>query len=489
MKRVLLFLAAALFAEVSFALGPRMLAQEISSQETSPPPQETPVPQSSSQPKPAGRDYQPFGYESDIDGQSASTFSPDTTPLTGAIVPGIGTQEIRHSYWVPGFQYGNFVRSIGEKDPASSNWNTDNFVSANVSLLESWGLSRLSLNYSGGGTLTTDKTQGNGHYHQLALVQAFTWRQWQCSLIDQFSYLPQPEFGFGAASSLADPGVGGYLAPSVPGLQTSYQPSQNIFAAVGSRYSNSITTQIVYHISPRGSLTASGSYGFLKFVEPGNIDSNDAIFSLGYDYAVSRYDTIGVLYRFSAYRYLGEPQAIQDHVAQLAYGRKVTGRIALQLFAGPEVTKFRVQTAGFANRTSVAGGANLTYALAHSSLSVSYSHGVLGGGGVFTGSNTDSVQGGVTRQLSRVWRCDFQFGFARNSSLSNRNVVVGAPTFDSFFGGVGLDRPLGRAGNVSIGYRAYVQESNEQGCAVCSSYLKNEISISFQWHTRPFVLR
>src|SRR6202023_3805119 len=94
----------------------------------------------------------------------------------------------------------------------------------------------------------------------------------------------------------------------------------------------------------------AGSYGLLRFVEPGNIDSNDTIFSAGYSYAVTKSDTVGLLYRFSDYRYLGDPQAIGDHVAQVAYGRKVTGRLALQLFIGPEITTFRLQTAGFSNR-------------------------------------------------------------------------------------------------------------------------------------------
>jgi hypothetical protein len=263
---------------VSHLAAVRTFAQDAPSQDNPPQPQVSPE-QGPSQPKPAGRDYHPFGDDSDAETESLTSLQPDTTPLTGVLVPGVGTQELRHSYWVPGFQYGNFVRSVGEKDPASSNWNTNNFLSANVSLLKSWSRSQLNLNYSGGGTFSTDRTQGNGYYHQLGLVQAFTWRRWQLSLVDQFSYLPQTQFGFGATSSLATPGVGGSLGPSAPGLQTSYQPSQNIFAAVGSRYSNSITTQIVYQISPRGSLSVSGSYGLLKFVEPGNIDSNDAIFS------------------------------------------------------------------------------------------------------------------------------------------------------------------------------------------------------------------
>ena len=72
----------------------------------------------------------------------------------------------------------------------------------------------------------------------------------------------------------------------------------------------------------------------MRFLESGNVESNDAILSLGYDYQVSRRDTLGILYRYTDYRYLGNPQAIEDHVAQLAYGHKITGRTSMQLFAG-----------------------------------------------------------------------------------------------------------------------------------------------------------
>jgi hypothetical protein len=455
------------------------------------PPQDSPG-QAPAPPKAAGRDYHPFGDDQD-DSQSQSTLTPDMVPLTGVLVPGVGTQEMRHSYWVPGVQYGNFIRSAGLNQAAGtgSNWNSTSFVAGNVSLLENWSRSQLTVNYSGGGTFSTDKQQGNGYYHQLGVAQAFNWRRWQLSFIDQFSYLPQAQFGFGAGSTLATPGVGGSLGSSVPGLQTSYQPNQSIFAALGSRYSNSITTQVGYSVSSRGSLTLAGSYGLLRFVEPGNIDSNDSIFSVGYDYALSKKNTIGTLYRFSNYRYLGDPQAIQDHVAQVAYGRKVTGRLALQLFVGPEVTRFRLQGAGFSDRTSVSGGANLTYAFSRSHLSVSYNHGVSGGSGVFTGSNSDSTQGYLDRQLSRLWRGNISFGYSRNASLASGSVSTVSPVFNSWFAGGGLDRPLGRTANVSVAYSAYLQKTSQSGCvgSACSTDLQHQISVSFQWHTRPLVLR
>ena len=60
------------------------------------------------------------------------------------------------------------------------------------------------VNYSGGGTFSTDKTQGDGYFHQLKLAQVFSWRRWQWACIDDFGYLPQSQFGFGAGSANAD---------------------------------------------------------------------------------------------------------------------------------------------------------------------------------------------------------------------------------------------------------------------------------------------
>jgi hypothetical protein len=493
MKRAPVFSAcvgsAFLVLVVSLSAAACTFAQDPPTQEA--PPQDNPSQQPATQPKPAGRDYQPIGDDQEGTSDSGSALNPDTTALTGVLVPGVGSSEMRHSYWVPGIQYANEARSSALSPSTGSDWNSTSFVAGNLSLQARWSSSQLVVNYSGGGTFSTDNAQGNGYFHQLELAQVFSWRRWQWAFIDNFGYLPQSQFGFGAGSGLAVPGIGGSLGPSSPGLQPSYQPSQSIFTGVGSRYSNSITTQIVYLVSPRGSITLAGSYGILRFVEPGNIDSNDSIFSVGYNYALSKKDTIGVLYRFTEYRYLGNPQAIRVQTAQLAYGRKITGRLALQMFVGPQLTAARVQQAGFTDPIPVAGGANLTYALPRMSLSAEYNHQLSGGSGVLTGSTTDEIQARISRRLSRLWSGNISFGYARNTGLNSSSGSSTSPTFDSWFAGARLDRPLGRTASFSIGYTAYVQESNTASCSIgtCGSHVQHEVSASFQWHTRPLVLR
>jgi hypothetical protein len=450
--------------------------------------QPQPTPDQAS-PKPAGRGP---GWTDDSDAvtDAGVPILPDATPLTGVQVATLGTQEQRHSYFVPGIQYGNFLRSSTLEAPQVGDWNSTSFLAGNISLLQQWTHAQLALNYTGGGTFSTDPIQGNSFYHQMEVQQVFETRHSKLSLIDQFDYLPQSDFGFGASSPLAIAGIGGPLGPSLPALQSSYQPNQSIFTTIGSRYSNSATAQIAYFLSPRSQITVSGSYGILRFLDPGNVESNDTILSLGYDYQVSRRDTLGILYRYTDYRYLGNPQAIQDHVAQVAYGHKITGRASIQLFVGPEITQFRVPLNGESQRTSVAGGGNFTYAISHTNLSLIYNHAVSGGSGAFTGATTDTITGSVNRRINRIWDGNISYGYARNRSLGNQNVVAASePLVNSWFAGAGVDRPFGRTVTTSLAYTAFI-ESSTAGCSVgsCTSYLQHQISLSFQWHARPMVM-
>lgn len=445
-----------------------------------------------SKPKPAAKVYSPPIDANDQENQQpAETLQPDLRPLTGVQTPTLGTPELRHSYWVPGIQYGNTTQSQALNLANNSGWYSNNYVAGNLSLLEQWSHSQLSLNYSGGGSFSTDNTIGNGYFHELGAMQAFTWSRWQLQFFDQFSYLPESQFGFGGISNLNIPGISGSLGPPLPGLQSNYVPNQSIFTSVGSRYSNAGAVQAVYALSSRGSVTLSGSYGMLRFNEAGNIDTDDEIGSIGYNYAVTKNDTIGLVYRFSAFHYSGNPQAIGDQSFNVAYGRKITAKLALQLYGGPDVTNFRVPIGGETNRISGGGGGTLNYGFKRGTLSLSYDHSVTGGSGVFLGSRSDLLQASLIHQLGRVWSGNMQFGFARNRSLINV-APLSSQDYSAWFAGAGLSRALGHNASLTFGYTARIQTTNLPVCAAgtCdTSYLQHLISANFQWHTRPLVLR
>jgi hypothetical protein len=445
-------------------------------------------------PKPAARVLLPL---SDLSGdqqdtnQGTHTTQPDIGPVSGVQSPTLGTSELRHSYWVPGVQYGNTVQSGSSNPAVNSGWTTTNYVNGNLSLLEAWSHNLLSANYSGGGFFSKDQAQGSGQYHQLAAAFEIDQRRWQALFVDQFSYLPQSAFGFGGTSGLSFPGIAGTLAVPLPGLQNVYVPGQSILSASGPRYSNASAAQLTYEVSQRGSITVAGVHGLLRFSNAGNISGDTEIFNAGYNYAITRKDYLGMIYRFSAFHYPGDPQALGDHVAQFVYGRRITGRLALNLAGGPEVTRFRVPLNGSKQSVSGSGNGSLVYAFPLSTIRLSYSHGVTSGSGVFGGANTDQMSANWSRPLTRVWNGSFNFGYAKNRQIVTVRGLT-SPTFDSWVLGAGLSRPLGRTANLSLGYQAQIQVSNLALCSTpnCgTNYTTHQILLSFQWHAAAQVLR
>jgi hypothetical protein len=445
-------------------------------------------------PKPPARVYGPLGVEDQQDQNATTdTLQPDDRPLTGFQVPTVGTTLERHSYWVPGVSYYNYAQSNGQVQGGEAGWNDTSYLAGNLSLLANWSRSRLAVNYTGGGTFSTDSTVGNGWFQQLSAVQTFAWERVQLTLLDEFAYLPQAQFGFGAGTGLAQPGIGGSLGGGLAGLAPAYSPGQTIFTANGPRTVNTAGVQVNYLLTPRSSITVGGLYSIVRFSDPGNIESDDYIGFIGFNYQISRNDTLGVQYRFSAYHYLDSPQAIGDHLFQVVYGKKITGRLALQMSAGPEITNFRIAEPPSTQTQYIAGSGNvvLSYAFPWGGVSANYTHGITAGSGVFLGASTDYVQGTVNGHLTRVWKGEAHLGYSRNRNAGSGQSTTN-PQYDSLFAGASASRPLGRNASLSLGYTAYVETANTSVCAgpnCSSSFTTNQITVGLSWHTRPLVLR
>ncbi len=446
-------------------------------------------------PKPAARELLPLldtgDYQQDTD-QETQTIQPDNRPVGGVQNMTLGTPQMRHSYWVPGIRYSNAAGSNNSNlAAASTQWNTTSFVSGDVSLLEAWSHSLLSANYSGGGFTSTDSTQGNGQYHQLSATYEILQRRWQGQFFEQFSFLPQSSFGFGGTSGLASPGITGSLGAPLPGLQSTLVPGQTILTAAGLRYSATSGVQLIYEVSARGLLTIGGVHGLLRFINSGNFGNDTETLNVGYNYAITRKDTVGLVYRFSAYHYPGNPQALGDHVAQFVYGRRITGRLGLTLAGGPDVTTFRVPIATSTRRVSGTTTAALIYAFPRSSVTLNYTHGISSGSGVFSGASTNLLGATWSRQLTRVYNGSLNFQYAKNGQITSA-VGRASPSYNTWLVGAGLSRPLGRSADFSFGYQAQIQGANSAVCigANCSAnHTAHQVFLSFQWHARPLVLR
>jgi hypothetical protein len=424
-------------------------------------------------------------------GDQTDAMQPDARPLTGIQTLTLGSQQLRHSYWVPGFQYGNTIQSIDLAGTTPvKGWSSDNYLAGNLSLLSTWSRAQLAVNYSGGGFLSTDQAVGNGYFHELGIIQEFNWGRLKIALLDQFTYLPQALFGFGGAIRLGVPGISTSLAPLSPDLVSSIVPHQSILASTGTRYSNASAAELTYALTPRSSITMAGSYGFLHFLKAGNVDGEQAGANLGYNYLLTSKDSIGVLYHFTSFQYPGLPQAIGSHNASFAYGRKITARLALQLAAGPEFASFRVPVGGQSGKVLPFASASLIYGVRRGQFSFGYTQSVSGGSGILAGSSSNELTFSGNHRIGRLWTANGSLAYSRNRSLTSNGSSATSPILGSWVATTGLSYPFGPNANLSFGYTALIQTSSQPCVGLCTTnFTQHQISLGFQWNTRPFVIR
>jgi hypothetical protein len=446
---------------------------------------------SSQEPKPAGHGMPPLEDQSQQNTPPAT--QPDDRPLTGIQQTTAGSPEMPHSYWVPGFQITQLFESNPPGNATANLWTSVTYLAGNLSLLNATPHSTLSLNYTGGGSISNASSSAhlNGSFQELAASDLFRWNRWKFTLLDQFSYLPTTSFGFGGVTGIGAPGVSGSLGGPQVGISGGGAAGQTIFSGFGPQYSNSAGAQTEYLLTHRSSINFGGVYTLLRFTESGNVESNTYTFNGGYNYQMTKFDTLGVLYRFTAFRFIGNPQEFNDHVAQVAYGRKITGRLALQLSAGPEYSTFLIPVGTRTSQLTWSTNAGLDYLFERGDIGLSYAHGLNGGSGILVGSQADTITAHGSRQLGRNWSGLASFGYARNRSLTNSTVITTSQNYNSYYITAGLGRQIGRDAKLTLGYTAQIQNSNLAFCTTvnCSTtYSQNQVSIGFQWHTRPFVL-
>ena len=423
---------------------------------------------------------------------------PDNRSLAGAQNFTLGAPALSHSYWQPSFTFISTGDSNGLSATGTTGWTTWSSFFGGVNLHHISGDSDLTLAYFGGDSVSNDGSASNGIVQELQLGEKIMLRRATISILDELSYLPEIAFGFQGLPGTVLPGTG------TIGLQPGLPPGQSILTTRGQRLSNTLVPEMDVLLTPRSTLTMLATYSLLNYFDNGLLNFYSAGVQAGYNYQWTRRDTVALLYNFNAYRYSNFNQSINDHVVHVSYGRRVTGKLAFQIAAGPEITSFQTPITTGAGTTSgsalSSAGTNLywslstslTYQMRRTGLSAAYNHGVTGGSGVQAGSIADTVSGTVTSPFSRTFSARWTLGYARNKGVT----VVGlttAPTnqvFGYWFTDVGLNHPMGRTMNLAFDYTLQYQDSNSSFCigpACGSSFVRHQLSLTFGWHEHPYV--
>jgi hypothetical protein len=282
--------------------------------------------------------------------------------------------------------------------------------------------------------------------------------------------------------------MGVALGEGLPGLRSFLTPNQSILTGRGGRVSNTFLAQGEYHFTARSSITIAGAYGFLRFFDSDLLNSNSAMFTTGYNHQITRADTVAVIYRLNAFRFGGLNRTTDGHVVQLAYGRRITGRLTFWLNAGPELGLFR--SPGIASQRSLLWNleSELRYGIGRTDLDLFYQHLLTGGAGVLAGAENNLVEAIVNQRLKRMWRGYLALAYANNRSVANAGTSPPTQAVNTWFGWVQLSRPIGRSADLVIGYVLQLQGSDTPLCTglVCArSLVRHQISLGFNWRHRP----
>jgi hypothetical protein len=427
-----------------------------------------------------------------------SQVTPDRNTLAGATPFTLGSLKHTRNVFDPAIS----VSQLGQAVPGSSGQTVLTGVSiagGSLNFNRTWSAYHFSTLYNGGVTFNEGygaastffgPTSPHIQFHDLVVTQEADWARWRIVLQDNFTASPGAAF---TKQGMGGPGLAAQFSSMLGASQNSLAgaslPSETINTGEAMRYRNSILGQVEYSISRRSSLTFSGSYGLLHFTVPGYVSSTLVDAQAGYDYVLDPSNSVAILGGYGRIDYTGTGNSTTEYVGALAYGRKITGRLAFQVAAGPqEIQSAGAGVLGSFHNLFVSVNSSLSYARRRSSVSFSYVRGLSGGSGVFQGATSNTFNGTASYQITRFWTGSINGGYSLNNSLA----PAGAATtqFDNWLAGANLGRRIGQHAQINFNYGA-LRQNNPATCPVVScggTGLQQVFGMTVNWHLRPIGL-
>ena len=411
--------------------------------------------------------------EAPADAPAAAPAQSSQPPLTSAEPWSLGILGGGRSYFVPSFTVGLNADTNSGLASSGSNIGIVGQASGRLQLQRIWAQRQLQVDYGFGSEFNSRNSDYNATAQSFGLSYSMQTGRWGFMFSDNGAYGTQTRGTFGGM------GAGLPSTNPVPGnVDGLYSVAPSILTQRAGRITNTVVGEARYAAGRRSSLTFTGSFGLLHFLETGFIDAKSGTFGTGYNYTLTAKDTIGVGYRANLLRFDSNQPGVNTHSVTLSYGRSVTGKLSLQVGGGAQFTSFGDPASGSRSSISWSMRNALQYRLPQSDLSLVYTRGVTEGSGIYAGAVTQNVQFGLGRRLSRMWRADFGGGYARNTRLANSLGTDSA--INSWFARTGLSRPVGRYANMNFQYYLQRQIGGSRDIG-----FRHVFGIGFNFRFRP----
>jgi hypothetical protein len=413
---------------------------------------------------------------------------PDTRPLSGIESLGLGSLAGERSYVSPGFLVAQTAQSNEQFEPGGQQgFGAAAIVAGKVGLESLSRRNEFSLAYQGGGILYETDSKLNSTFQLFGFTDSVSFRHAVFTLTDRFSYLPGLYGGLGALS------YGGALSLSglgtLPNLNSGVTGQQGVLTNAAG-YNNVVLGQLEYLPGARSAITVVAGLQNLDSSQQGYISFNAITAQVGYNRNLTDKDTVAVSYLSRLFHYTGTSEDLDSQALSFSYGRRVTNRLALQLYGGPEF--FAITVPGHTQASTTAyGGAEVTYRWPRTVLGAGYFKGISGGSGALNGADTNAVTTTLSRQLSTKWSGELGFGYYHNVGLHQPGSTAVPQAYNYWHGTTSVTRTVSRHARIIFFYSFQTQNSNKPfslGGHPGQSVLNNIFGFNFDYTFRPIGL-
>ncbi|MHB8652855.1 MAG: hypothetical protein ACYDA9_03150 [Terriglobia bacterium] len=425
--------------------------------------------------------------------------APEMAPVTSSVTLLPGLQGSKGSYLLPSIQYTAFLsRAATQTAGPGNNFASSTFI-GDLVLQQVRPSSEINLGYAVGAAFydtplingTNGPQSTYGFLHQLNFTGIKTFRHLKVTLNDSFAYLPEAAYGFSGFSGLQS--FGGGSGGNFLGNNVSVNPellsSQSAITGFSRRYSGSSIAEIDYSPgSGRSTLTLTGAYGLLHFVDPGFIDNHYWTFIGGYNYRVSRSNEIGIIYIHDLLGFKAQGEGILVRGLGLNYGHRLTRNLSV-IFSVEPVADEILQPGGHPV-TKVFYGTNdsLAYRSRKIDLEARYFRYTSSGAGLLYGARSDNTELTFGRQITRRSHGGLEFGHVFSQALLPPSSGQPASQFETWEAGANLSREVGEHASIYANYQFQRQAANRVECfgnACGITYLRYIVGFGLNWHGRP----
>jgi hypothetical protein len=458
----------------------------------------------------------------------------ENPPISGLDQPTLEPHSAPLSYIQPGATVSESVDSNVQDVTGGGAVQSVSRGLGSLQLQRLWSHYDLALEYIGGVAYYNQKDLGWKALQQVDAQQKVTWKRGDFSVRDNFSYLPEGNFG-AAYGSLGSQGIASLGSTSFNGFL-----GGNNLGTLGlvPRISNLSVADVVENLTPKSTVTAAGGYAVTHFY--GNdlgltlLNNTEVSVQGGYDRLITPHTQVALEYGYEGFDFPTFDESFHSHVILGMYGHRITGRMDFLIGAGPQITDVSIgctpvdviagnshcsfNQSGNAvgtipdRRIGAAGTMRLRYQFARTGLDLSYQRFQTAGSGFFAGAETDLAVLSMEHNLTRVWSLNADLGYSRNSRVlaltpgqlatcdsgttTNSSQLPACPananTYIYGFAGVALHRAFGHSFHGFVSYQFNELSFDNSYCAglpVCNRIGNRSVgTIGLDWTPRPIRL-